>query len=231
MHNLSHQINIFFLDYLSDNIILLDNIKLPGYVKRDSANKAATKTELKKDHENVLESCDTLAKKVVKHNKDAENVLSKISSEFSASVDLMMSTEMSSYLRKMCEEDYPVSLRCLTSLALKGPTMCRLLVRGGVITTLLRVMRGGDGECRVLALRALGCVSCVVEGIRELVVLGGLDMVVHHLENLKNSEDERREAVGVLAQVTSPWIEGNVCVEGIKQHTASILHSIKGSYR
>ena len=61
-----------------------------------------------------------------------------------------------------------------------------------------------------------------------MVVIDGLDIIVDTLENDNNEENERREAVGVLAQVTNPWIEGNTCVEGIKRQIWTILHSVKG---
>ena len=188
------------------------------------------KTELKKEHDNVLHYCDTLSKTIGKQNVEIENLLRQVSSSFLASVDLIISVEMSSYLEKMSREDYETTLRCLTSLAMRGNNLCRLMVKQGVVATLLRVLKTEDisQQNRILILRALGCVCCVAEGIRELVVIDGLDVIVDNLENIDKDEDEKREVVGVLAQVTSPWIEGNMCVEAIKRHTGSILHSIKG---
>ena len=230
VHNLSYQINIFFLYYLSNNIILQDSIKLPGYVKRDNAQKEAMKTELRKEHEHVLDCCDKFSKTLGSQNIETENLLRQVTSSFSASVDLIISVEMSSYLETMAREDYETTLRCLTSLAMRGNHLCRLMVNQGVVATLLKVLKTKDigQQNRILTLRALGCVCCVAEGIRELVVMNGLDIIVDNLENVHKNEDEKREVVGVLAQVTSPWIEGNMCVEGIKRHTGSILHSIKG---
>ena len=199
-------------------------------MKRGNAQKNAMETELKKGHENVLSLCDTLSKMTGKQHDEAQNLLRQLSSSFLTSVDLIISVEMSSYLEKMSREDYETTVRCLTSLAMRGNNLCRLMVKQGVVTTLLKVLKSEDTaqKNRILTLRALGCVCCVVEGIRELVLMNGLDLIVENLENLDKSEDEKREVVGVLAQVTSPWIEGNMCVEGIKRHTGSILHSIKG---
>ena len=221
---------MFFLDYLSDHLILLDCIKLPGYVKRNKIQKTATKTEIQKAQKSVLDSCDTLATKLAIDKNGVHHLLTTVSSAFSTAVDLMVSAEMGYCLEKMTKEDYDTSLRYLTDLALGGNNICRLMVKQGVVRSLLRLLKDQETGVhnKILTLRALGCVCCVVEGIRELVVMDGLDIIVDTLENDNNKEDERREAVGVLAQVTNPWIEGNTCVEGMKRQIWTILHSVKG---
>ena len=221
---------MFFLDYLSDHLILLDCIKLPGYVKRNKIQKTATKTEIQKAQKSVLDSCDTLATKLAIDKNGVHHLLTTVSSAFSTAVDLMVSAEMGYCLEKMTKEDYDTSLRYLTDLALGGNNICRLLVQQGVVRSLLRLLKDQETGLhnKILTLRAMGCVCSVVEGIIELVVMDGLDIIVDTLENDNNKEDERREAVGVLAQVTNPWIEGNTCVEGMKRQIWTILHSVKG---
>ena len=55
---------------------------------------------------------------------------------------------------------------------------------------------------------------------------GGL--VVGTLADIRRGEEERREAAGVLAQVLSPWIEGNSSSEEIDDSLADIVISLKG---
>lgn len=53
-------------------------------------------------------------------------------------------------------------------------------------------------------------------------------MVVRTLADIRRGEEERREAAGVLAQVLSPWIEGNSSTEDIDSSLADIVISLKG---
>ena len=232
VQNLSHKINIFFLDYLNDHLRLLDYVKLPGYVKRKDRKRKA-KSDIQQAQKNVLNSCDTLGVETARdnHKVNIADLVTTVGSAFSVAVDLMVAAEMEGCLEKISGEDCDTSLRCLTDLALESTGLCRLMVKQGVVCALLRVVKDAAVEGRrILGLRALGCVCCVVEGIRELVVMDGIDMIVDTLGDDQNTEDERREAVGVLAQVTSPWIEGNTCVDGVEGHAGNILYSIKGRY-
>ena len=56
---------------------------------------------------------------------------------------------------------------------------------------------------------------------------GGV-LVVSTLADIRRGEEERREAAGVLAQVLSPWIEGNSSTEDIDSSLADIVISLKG---
>ena len=132
---------MFFLDYLSDHLILLDCIKLPGYVKRNKIQKTATKTEIQKAQKSVLDSCDTLATKLAIDKNRVHQLLTTVSSAFSTAVDLMVSAEMGYCLEKMTKEDYDTSLRYLTDLALGGNNICRLMVKQGVVRSLLRLLK------------------------------------------------------------------------------------------
>lgn len=52
--------------------------------------------------------------------------------------------------------------------------------------------------------------------------------MVGTLADIRRGEEERREAAGVLAQVLSPWIEGNSSSEEIDNSLADIVISLKG---
>ena len=58
--------------------------------------------------------------------------------------------------------------------------------------------------------------------------LQGGGMVVKTLADIRRGEEERREAAGVLAQVLSPWIEGNTSSEEIDTNLPDIVISLKG---
>ena len=81
---------------------------------------------------------------------------------------------------------------------------------------------------RIAVLKALGSICYVREGIRELAETKGLEAIVKILGNVMVEEEEHREAVGVIAQLTSPWIEANLCKEKIGKHLVGIIHSLKG---
>ena len=56
----------------------------------------------------------------------------------------------------------------------------------------------------------------------------GSGVIVKTLSDMNKGEEERREAAGVLAQVLSPWIEGNSSTEDIDSSLADIVISLKG---
>ena len=68
----------------------------------------------------------------------------------------------------------------------------------------------------------------VVARFRQLC---GGGAVVRTLADIRRGEDERREAAGVLAQVLSPWIEGNTLAgdTGVQDTSLpDIVISLKG---
>ena len=52
--------------------------------------------------------------------------------------------------------------------------------------------------------------------------------VVKTLADGGKGEEERREAAGVLAQVLSPWIDGNTSHQQIDDNLPDIVISLKG---
>ena len=41
--------------------------------------------------------------------------------------------------------------------------------------------------------------------------------------------EEKSEAAGLLAQVTSPWIENNCSIEGLSRHLDHLVSSLTGT--
>ena len=72
----------------------------------------------------------------------------------------------------------------------------------------------------------LGTVCCVLEGIMELEDTGGIEILSDTLKDDQASEEEKSEAAGLLAQVTSPWIENNNTIEGLSRHLNDLVQSL-----
>ncbi len=127
-------------------------------------------------------------------------------------------------------EKEETALASITALALEGNNLCRLLVGQGALPALLALCQDSrPAGVRIAALRALGSICCVLEGIQGFLSLGGQERVVDILADRRRSEGERREAAGLLAQLTSPWIEGNVGFPGIELFLQEVVFSLKGN--
>ena len=72
----------------------------------------------------------------------------------------------------------------------------------------------------------LGTVCCVLEGIMELEDAGGIEILSDTLKDENATEEEKSEAAGLLAQVTSPWIENNNTIEGLSRHLNDLVQSL-----
>jgi len=60
----------------------------------------------------------------------------------------------------------------------------------------------------------------------ELEESGGIEILSDTLKDDKASEEEKSEAAGLLAQVTSPWIENNNTIEGLSRHLNDLVQSL-----
>ena len=123
----------------------------------------------------------------------------------------------------------------LITLALEGNHLCRLIAKHGGVRTLLEIcVDPGLRTVRVNAFRALGTICCVLEGIVELQAVGGVEVLADTLgdddDDSAVTEEEKSEAAGLLAQVTSPWIENNTRIQGLAKHLANLVESLTGTY-
>lgn len=62
----------------------------------------------------------------------------------------------------------------------------------------------------------------------ELEESGGIEILSDTLRDSEASEEEKSEAAGLLAQVTSPWIENNSSIEGLARHLEALVESLTG---
>ena len=125
------------------------------------------------------------------------------------------------------ESSLRATIDSLTSLALEGNHLCRLIAKHGGVRTLINICTQVQFRpVRVNAFRALGTICCVLEGIMELEEAGGIKVLSDTLKDVDAVEEEKSEAAGLLAQVTSPWIENNSSIEGLSAHLENLVMSL-----
>ncbi|XP_063592257.1 protein inscuteable homolog [Penaeus indicus] len=163
-------------------------------------------------------------------------VVTALGHAFTKLVDLMISREIKIVIRSL--EDYCSfrdtrdAIMSLTAMGTDGGHICRLIARLGGVRALLGIcLESRAGVVRVDALRALATVCCVVEGILELEKAGGVEVVAEVLCDEECPEEERSEAAGVLAQVTSPWVEDNHRLAGLHDNMDAIVAALTGLAR
>ena len=115
----------------------------------------------------------------------------------------------------------------MTSLGLEGNHLCRLMTRHGAVSLLVHLLSTSQHrEVRAATLRALATLCSVLEAIRQLEEVRGVEVIAKLLSDLTVTESERAEAAGVLAQVTSPWIEDNDYVLGVTENAFNLVNNL-----
>ncbi|XP_050727211.1 protein inscuteable homolog isoform X2 [Eriocheir sinensis] len=158
-------------------------------------------------------------------------VVTALGHAFTKLVDLMLSREIREMVRVLEEPGSRAGVRLvvshLTALGVEGGHICRLIASLGGVRGLLDVcLEPRLRQCRSDALRALATVCCVVEGIAELDKAGGVEVVTEVLCDTECPEEERSEAAGVLAQITSPWVENTHRLAALHTHLAPIVAAL-----
>ncbi|ROT70504.1 Inscuteable-like protein [Penaeus vannamei] len=160
-------------------------------------------------------------------------VVTALGHAFTKLVDLMLSREIKVVVAALeeprSEKEVSSAVSHLTALGVDGGHICRLIARlGGVRALLSLCLEPRLRQVRVASLRALATVCCVVEGIVELEKAGGVEVVAEVLCDEASPEEERSEAAGVLAQVTSPWVEDNHRLAGLHDNMDAIVAALTG---
>merc|ERR1719270_682198 len=230
VHHLTHQIQLFFLECQNQQCGPIDYSHFPGYARNE---KSAGLVELRREQEKLLYLCDSIKLSVTREEARVPliKLITMIGTAFSRVVELMLSIQVCLCVERLVEGGGEVGgvLSTLTSLALEGNALCRLLVRAGAVRRLLALcsLSSSHVQVRVAGLRALGSICCVLEGIRQFREARGAQLVVEVLSHKGRGEEERREAAGVLAQVMSPWIEGNCGMEEAEGSLTDIVSSLR----
>lgn len=118
------------------------------------------------------------------------------------------------------------SLVLVSRLGLQGNHICRIFASEGGMGVLLDLLCSPRAlEHRGLVLRALGTLCCVKEGILQFQQRGGMERIAEVLRD-DTEERIRMEAAGVLAQVTSPWIDNCLDPCLVDQHGYDLVSSL-----
>ena len=82
-----------------------------------------------------------------------------------------------------------------------GNHLCRLMTKHGAVSMLVSLLSRDSCPVRAPTLRALATLCSVLEAIRQLEEVRGVEVIARLLGDTAISEAERAEAAGVLAQV------------------------------
>ena len=155
------------------------------------------------------------------------SLLKEFGSVFSTLVDLLLTYIVVESIHNLssARED---SILLVSRLGLEGNHICRIFSREGGISVLLGLLYTSRDNLRQLGLvlRSLGTLCCVKEGIQEFQEHGGLQFIATILRE-ETEERIKMEAAGVLAQVTSPWIEACLQVSRVEEHGYDLVSSLK----
>ncbi|XP_043198282.1 protein inscuteable homolog [Amphibalanus amphitrite] len=163
---------------------------------------------------------------------DLVEVLTSLAQAFNHLVDLILGEEVKVLLSSLSPERdvlcLKLGLRSLTSVGLDGGRLCRILAGQGAAARLVSLAAGRRRQVRPQALRALATLCCVSQGIKAFEQADGLRVVTSILTDARSTEEERSECAGVIAQVTSPWVDSIHHVRGISDHVEDIIRELIG---
>ncbi|XP_075531833.1 spindle orientation adaptor protein inscuteable isoform X1 [Dermacentor variabilis] len=119
------------------------------------------------------------------------------------------------------------SVAALSSLGEAGPDMCDLITRVGGISALLSIAEdAGLRPLKCATVRALTIICGHSVAIRQLEQAGGIECIERTLRDADASQQEKCEAVGLLAQITAPWVD---CTGGTLRHMSRHMDSLVSS--
>jgi hypothetical protein len=170
------------------------------------------------------------------HLTEIVEIVTEFGSCLTSLVELMLSSKVERLVGRLAESVEPGQLEAalgqLTALGLEGNHLCRLVARHGGVRLLVAALSSPrcTAPVRGPALRALGTVCCVLEAIRQLEEVQGVEVIARILGDRAIREGDRAEAAGVLAQVTSPWIEENDYILGVTENAFYLVQSLTGEW-
>lgn len=188
----------------------------------------------------VLAACSKLVRQAQRLESSADPVgakkslqegLAAFTHSFWRLVDLITAQEIRMIVDAI---DEPFNTYCLktaignlSSLGLDGENTCRLIAKVGGVRSLLSVcIETKYRQFRAQALRALATVCCVIDAIGELEKAGGVECITDILCDAESSEKDKSEAAGVIAQITSPWIDNNHHIQGLAESVIQLISAL-----
>ena len=218
------------------------HLSLPGFkgrpYQRPQRRNVAVSEDVLHQQRLLLQTCDRLKACVVVNNgqnsSEMVEIITQLGTTFTKLIELMLSKEIKVSVESL-EETYDdpslkLAIDAIITLALEGNHLCRLIAKHGGVRALLTVCVDPKLQrARVSAFRALGTVCCVLEGIMELEEAGGIEILSDTLRDSDAAEEDKSEAAGLLAQITSPWIENNSSLVGLGRHLPQLVESLTGN--
>jgi len=202
------KMNVFFYNNCPHNTTSL--IRLPGYIHRNNRIcEEDIEEEVKLTEKKLLFICDNMS------SANSASTVSKLvkifGATFSSLVKVLLGLEIKKCLSSVNNSDNDsvnICLNSLLSLSLQGNSLCSLLVNNGTVDWLINKLRSREMTSHLSSvLRILGSLCCVGEAVKYLINQGGFNLLLTILKDEHCEEDLRREAVGVIAQITSPLLE------------------------
>jgi len=218
---------------MNDDLMELPGLKmkkLPSDILESDKNSI-----LIKEHQKIQNLLHDLTVSSMNMNKSHLAKIVEIVTQFGACltvlVELMLSAKVEAIVSSLKDpssvSELEVSLVNITSLGLEGNHLCRLVTKYGGVSMLVRLLTNSKFKSvRGIVLRSLGTVCCVLEAIRQLEEVRGVEVIARLLGEKSSTEMEKAEAAGVLAQVTSPWIEDNDYVLGVTENAFFLVKSL-----
>jgi len=218
---------------MNDELLELPGLKMkkpPGDILESDKNNV-----LLKEHQKILNLLHDLTVSSMSMNKshlaEIVEIVTQFGSCLTVLVELMLSAKVEVIVSSLKDpssvSDLEVSLVNITSLGLEGNHLCRLVTKYGGVSLLVKLLTNNKYKSvRGVVLRSLGTICCVLEAIRQLEEVRGVEVIARMLGERGSSEMERAEAAGVLAQVTSPWIEDNDYVLGVTENAFYLVKSL-----
>ncbi|KAK3595203.1 hypothetical protein CHS0354_021518 [Potamilus streckersoni] len=190
--------------------------------------------------EMVMGECAKLAQQVEGLNVSKGNIPQKVplvnqltflGQSFSKMVDLSLGYLVQKLVDSLDESHTPASLisaiNTVISMGLAGEDMCFIMAREGSVRALFEICKTESLEfVHVQALRALTTICCMAESILELAKEGGIECLTDILCDTTVSEAVRGEAAGVVAQVTSPYLDNFHHIAGFLENVQDLLGSL-----
>lgn len=164
--------------------------------------------------------------------EDLMQVLNSLAQAFNHLVDWMLSEEVKVLLSALSPGNdilcLKLALRSVTSVALDGARLCRILVSKGAVDALLDIVRGDCRQLRSQTLRALSTICCVSQGVKAFEVREGLQLITSILTDPLSTEEQRSECAGIIAQVTAPSNDTVYAPQVISEHAEAIVRELTG---
>ena len=224
---------------MKEEVLNLPGLKIPAPSSGDNLESDKDNVLLK-EHHKILNLLHDLTVTSMSKNKNYLTKIVEILTQFGLCltllVELMLSAKVEVIVSSLKDpssvSDLESSLVNMTSLGLEGNHLCRLVTKYGGVSLLVRLLTNKKYKSmRSTILRSLGTVCCVLEAIRQLEEVRGVEVIARLLGEHSSTEMERAEAAGVLAQVTSPWIEDNDYVLGVTENAFYLVKSLTGEQK